>query len=308
MADSINRFMGLREWGLLITLSLVWGGSFFFVGVAVAEVPPFTIVLSRVGFAALTLWLFALVMGIKIPPTRQVWVAFFGMGLLNNAIPFGLIVWGQTEIASGLASILNATTPLFSVVVAHFLTRDEPMTPSRILGVLFGIAGVAVLIGPEALAGLGGSVMAQIGILLAAVSYAFAAVFGRRFKSMGLTPTATATGQVTASTLLILPLALIFEAPWQLPMPSGGTWMALIGLGVLSTALAYDLYFRILATAGATNLMLVTFLVPVSAILLGSAFLAEILTPVQFVGMGLIGLGLIAIDGRLMRRFTWRRV
>lgn len=292
---------------MLLALSVLWGGSFFFVGVAVGELPPLTIVLLRVGLAAAGLWLIAFVLGKKMPAGRNLWPMFFAMGLLNNLIPFSLIVWGQSHIASGLASILNATTPLFTVIVAHFLTSDERMTGSRLFGVLAGLAGVIVMIGPGFLAGVGTSVLAQIAVLGAALSYAFAGIFGRRFSRMGVPPLLTATGQVTASTALLAPTVLIIDQPWTLPMPSGQVWAAVIGLALLSTSLAYVLYFRILATAGATNLLLVTFLIPVSAILLGAALLSERLNPEHFLGMALIGLGLAAIDGRVLSVFWGAR-
>ncbi|RCS25173.1 DMT family transporter [Phyllobacterium salinisoli] len=289
------------EWGLLLLLSFLWGGSFFFVGVAVKELPPLTIVVLRVALAALMLHIVIRMMGIHLPRTREAWFAFFSMGLLNNAIPFGLIVWGQTQIASGVASILNATTPLFTVVVAHYLTADEKMSGGRLFGVMAGFSGVAFMIGGTAMNALGLGVLAQIGILVAALSYAFASVFGRRFHTMGIAPLATATGQVTASSLMLLPLMLIFDRPWTLSWPSANVVAAMIGLALLSTALAYILYFRILATAGATNLALVTFLIPVSAILLGVLMLGEKLESRHVVGMGLIAIGLAAVDGRIWR-------
>lgn len=291
--------MGPTEWVLLIALSVLWGGSFFFVGIAVAELPPFTIVGLRVAIAAAALHLALRMLGVKMPWDARAWSAFFGMGLLNNAIPFSLIVWGQTQIASGLASILNATTPLFTVVVAHLLTTDERLTRARLAGVLVGLSGVAVMIGPAAMAELGRDVLAQIAVLAAALSYACAGVFGRRFKRMGIAPLATAAGQVTASSLLILPLALAIDRPWTMPMPSSTALGAVLGLALLSTALAYYLFFRILAAAGAVNLLLVTFLIPVSAILLGCLVLGEVLTVAQIAGMALIGSGLAAIDGRI---------
>lgn len=298
--STINRSMTPIEWLMLLTLSVLWGGSFFFTGVAIKELPPFTIVVLRVGLAAIILNIVLRAMGLRMPMDKAVWAAFFGMGLLNNVIPFSLIVWGQSHIASGLASILNATTPLSTVIVAHFLTRDEKMTGNRLVGVIAGLIGVVVMIGPEVLEGLGTNVLAQLAVLGAALSYAFAGVFGRRFKKMGVAPLMTATGQVTASTLILLPISLMVDQPWQLSMPSPAAWGALIGIAALSTALAYILYFRILATAGATNLLLVTFLIPVSAIILGSLVLGERLDSKHFLGMALIGIGLGAIDGRLL--------
>jgi drug/metabolite transporter (DMT)-like permease len=291
------------EWMMLLTLSAVWGGSFFFNGIAVKEVPTFTIVAARVTLAAAILWLVLGVTRVPLPRDRRVWAAFFGMGLLNNVAPFFLIVWGQGHIASGVASILNATTPLFTVVVAHLFTPDEKMSGARLAGVVAGLAGVAVMIGGGAMATLGVDLVAQLACLAAALSYAFAGVYGRRFRVMGVPPMVTATGQVTASSLMLLPAVMLVDHPWTLPMPSGPAVLALVGIAVLSTAFAYSLYFRILATAGATNLLLVTFLIPVSAILLGVTLLGETLQPRHLAGMGLIGIGLAAIDGRIWRRF-----
>ncbi|MBV6631485.1 MAG: DMT family transporter [Alphaproteobacteria bacterium] len=303
--------MGLTEWGMLILLSVLWGGSFFFIGVAVTELPTFTVVVSRVVLAALILLAIMMVTGRKMPSMataegRRIWLAFFGMGLLNNAIPFSLIVWGQAHIASGVAAILNATTPLFGVVVAHLLTADERMSAGKVVGVILGLIGVAVMIGGTALQSLssavGLEVWAQMAILGGALTYAFAGVFGRRFKAMGVSPMATATGQVTASSMLMIPAMLVVDQPWTLPMPGFETIAALVGLAALSTSLAYILYFQLLARAGATNLLLVTFLIPISAIALGIGFLGEVLLPKHLIGMALIGLGLAAIDGRLMVR------
>lgn len=291
--------MHAREWSLLVLLSILWGGSFFFAKVALAELGPFTVVFFRVGLAALALNIMASAVGQSLWRASTPWRQPVVMGALNNALPFSLIFWGQTTITSGLASILNATTPLFTVLVAHALTRDERMTVRKLFGVLAGLAGVAILIGPD----LGGSIWGQIACLAAALSYAFAGVYGRRFQAMGVAPMQAAAGQVTASAMLILPIMLFVDRPWELASPpSGIVWAALAGLALLSTALAYVLYFRILAAAGATNLLLVTFLIPVTAILLGAAFLGERLELRQFAGMALIGLGLAAIDGRITAR------
>ncbi|WP_439625663.1 DMT family transporter [Shinella sp.] len=299
--------MSAREWALLIALSLLWGGSFLFNGILVRELPTLTIVALRVALAAIALWTIVRLSGHAVPKSREVWLAFLGMGVLNNIIPFSLIVWGQTHIASGLASILNATTPLFAVIAAHLLTQDEKMTGSRLIGVLVGFAGVALMIGPSVLSDLGTNVLAQLAVLGGAVSYSIAGIFGRRFRRMGLPPLLPAAGQVTTSAALMLPVALIVDRPWTLAMPSAEAWMALFGLAFLATALAYVIFFRILATAGATNLMLVTFLIPVSAILLGALVLGEMLAPKHFAGMALIAVGLAAIDGRLFRFFVEKR-
>lgn len=302
MNAQVNLTMGPVEWGLLILLSLVWGGSFFFVGVAVDEVPPFTIVLLRVALAALALQIALPLFGLRMPADWRVWRAFFAMGFLNNAVPFSLIVFGQTQIASGLASILNAATPIFGVLVAHFLTEDERITPLRLAGVLLGFCGVTLMIGIDALGGLSGTVWAQLAIVGATLSYAVAGVFGRRFKALGVAPVQTATGQVTASSLLLLPVAFLVDRPWDLPLPSMASLLSVAGLALLCTAFAYILYFELLKRAGATNLLLVTLLVPVSAILLGVLFLNERLALTHIAGMALIAAGLLVIDGRLFQR------
>lgn len=301
------RYMTTAEWGLLIALSILWGGSFLFNGILVRELPTLTIVAARVALAAIALWTIVRLSGHAIPRSKEVWLAFLGMGVLNNIIPFSLIVWGQTHIASGLASILNATTPLFAVIAAHLLTQDEKMTGGRLVGVLVGFAGVALMIGPAVLSDLGTNVLAQLAVLGGAVSYSIAGIFGRRFRSMGLPPLLPAAGQVTTSALLMLPVALAVDRPWTLAMPSIEAWGALFGLAFLATALAYVIFFRILATAGATNLMLVTFLIPVSAILLGALVLGEVLAPKHFAGMALIAVGLAAIDGRILRMVVEKR-
>lgn len=274
------------------------GGRVFFNGLIVRELPPLTAVFSRMMLAALVLWAVVAALGMDMPRGRRAWSSFFVMGIINNVLPFTLIVWGLGHISSGVAAILNAATPFFTVLVGHRLTRDEKMTPSRLIGVIAGLLGVATLIGQEARGALGVNVTAQVAVLAAALSYAFAGVYGRRFQAMGVTPIATATGQITASSLVLVPLMGLIDRPWTLPPPSLGVVAALLGIAIFSTALAFILYFRILATAGATNLLLVTFLIPVSAIVLGVLFLGEALHPEHLVGMTLIGIGLAAIDGR----------
>ncbi|EGU29741.1 DMT family transporter [Vibrio scophthalmi] len=298
MTTTIDTSMNARVWAMLLGLSLLWGGSFFFVGVAVRELPPLTIVTLRVGLAAITLWLVVLVSGIRLPSDPKVWRSFLGMGLLNNVIPFALIVWGQTQIASGLASILNAATPIFAVVVAGILLQDERITPLKCLGVALGFIGVVVMIGVPASTDVS-NVLPQLAIIGAALSYSFAGVYGRRFKGFGINPILTAAGQVTASTLVLLPITFVVEGVPNIANVSCNIWGAIVGLAIISTAVAYILYFKILERSGATNVLLVTLLVPVSAILLGSLFLNETLQTIHFVGMALIALGLSAIDGRL---------
>jgi len=291
--------MGLLEWGLLLLLSVLWGGSFFFSKVALAELPPFTVVLGRVAIAAAALYLYLRATGRAIPGNGEVWRAFFGMGLLNNLIPFSLIFWGQTAIASGLASILNATTPIFSILVAHLLTNDEKMTPQKIAGVLLGVLGVAVLMSGSAFAGNETPLWALVACLGAALSYGFAGTFGRRFRRMGIAPAVGAFGQTAATTVMMIPIVVLVDAPWGLAAPHLVTIGALLALALISTALAYIIFFHILSVGGAINSSLVTLLIPVSAILLGSLVLGERLSASHFLGMALIALGLLSIDGRI---------
>ena len=301
ISGPIDAQMGSAEWGQLLLLSLIWGASFFLIAIAVTGLPVITIVTLRVAVAAIVLWAIVLATGRKAPRDPGIWAAFLVMGFLNNVIPFGLIVWGQTSIPSGLTSILNATTPLWTVIVSTLFLADERATPPKLAGVVLGLGGVAVMIGLDTLAGLGHAVLPQLVILGAAISYAFAGVFGRRFATMKVDPMVTAACMVTGSTVLLLPAAVLVDG-WPDAGVSGQIWLSVILLGTVCTGLAYVLYFRILSRAGATNLSLVTFLVPVSAILLGWLFLSESLGTAHLTGITLIAAGLALIDGRLLRR------
>ena len=293
--------MSGRDWAILLVLSVLWGGSFFFIEIAVETVRPLTLVLIRVSIAAAALWLFLFARRQRLPVPPGALLAFLILALLNNVLPFVLFAWAQKEIAGGLASILNATTPIWGVIVAHLFTADERMTSAKVAGVLLGFGGVALMIGPDFLGEIGTDVWAQLACLVATLSYALAGVYGRRFRGMGIPPVAVSTGQLTASALVMLPLVLLFESPWTGTAPAPEAWAALIALALVSTSLAYILYFQLLASAGATNSLLVTFLIPITAILLGALLLGEVLEPRHFAGMALIGAGLAAIDGRLLR-------
>lgn len=296
--------MTARNWALLLFLSILWGGSFFFVAVAVKELPPLTIVIFRTGIAALALTLVLKLRREAWPFAGGVIAPYFVMGLFNNLLPFSLLFWAQTLIPSGLASILNATTPIFAIVVAHFALADERMAAHKALGIGFGFAGVSVLLGGDALSGSGWAVLGMIACLGAALSYGLAGVYGRRFKAMALSPLQVALGQLLATTLMMIPVVSLVDSPWQLPAPSFGAVAAIAALAVASTALAYVVFFQILASAGAVNTALVTLLVPVSAILLGTLLLGERLDPQHFAGMALIGVGLLAVDGRLLGKMS----
>ena len=282
----------------MLILSLLWGASFLFVKIALRELPPLSIVFLRVTLGGAVLWCVVAYSKCSFPGGSRLWISFLVMGVLNNAVPFTLLVWGQTRIASGLAAILNATTPLFTVIVAGAVLADERITFNKIFGLVLGLGGTIVMIGPSVLSDLGSEVWAQVACLGAALSYALAGVYGRRFAGMGITPSSAAAGQASTCALVLLPFVLWIDQPWQLGVPSATTWAVVVALAVLSTGLAHILYFRVLSTSGATNVMLVTFLVPISAIVLGMMFLDEQLQAEHITGMALIGLGLVAIDGR----------
>jgi drug/metabolite transporter (DMT)-like permease len=302
----IRTTMNRSDWLILLTLAVIWGGAFFFIGVAVKHVPPLTYVWLRLTIAAVAMWIYvkARIGSLGLP--RQVWGAIVLLAVLNNALPFALFGWGQTHIASGLASILNATTPIWGVVVAHFLTQDERMSPRKTVGVLLGFGGVATMIGPALLSNIGTNALAQLACVTASLSYALAAVWARRFRRIGVAPIAVTTGQLTAGALIMLPVSMIVDQPWTHAFPPISAWAAITALALFCTAFGYVLYFRLIDHAGATNALLVTLLVPPVAILLGALFLSETLAPQDFLGLALIALGLAAIDGRLVSYLSER--
>jgi drug/metabolite transporter (DMT)-like permease len=299
--------MSAFEWTLVFGLSLIWGGSFFFNKILLGAFEPLTIVLGRAGIAALALLLAIHLAGGRLPRAWAAWRIFAGMSLLNNLVPFALILWGQKHIASGLAAILNATTPLFAAVLAHGLA-GERLTAHRLAGVLIGLLGVAVMMGPDVVAeGFGGDVLAQLAVLAAAFSYGLSSLYGRRLAALRIAPQSAAAGQLTVTTIVVLPLALLIDRPWMLPMPAWQVWAALASLSLLSTAFAYVVFFRLLSGAGGVNASLVTLLVPVSALMLGTLVLGEVFTLRQAAGMAVILLGLAITDGRavtlVLKRF-----
>lgn len=301
-APSADLRMTALDWVVLVSLGMIWGGSFLFVRIAVHDLPPFTVVFGRVALAATLIFLYTRLRGERLPAEPRLWGAFLVMAAINLVIPFSLIAWGETKIDAGLASILNATTPLFTVILATLFTRDERATPSKTLGVLIGFAGVVVLIGPEALAGLTGSVLGQLAIVAASFSYAVVGLFARRFR--GLPSGAVALGILTCGTVLMAPLAAL-ERPWALN-PSGEALAAVAALAVFSTTFTYVLMFWLLARRGATNTSLSTFIVPVSGVLLGMAVLGEEPSSTTLLGMAVIFAGLIFVDGRLIDRMLRR--
>ena len=297
MTKSTTLTLDLNSTIMLLMLAAVWGSSFFFGEIALREIPPLTITLHRVMWALPILALIVLLKGIYIPRSSKIWGAYLVMGALNNAIPFSLIFWGQTQIESGLASILNGTTAMFAAAVAGLLLRDEALTAKKLIGAALGLAGVAFIMGPRALTDFNLSNLAQLAILGATLSYAFAGVWGKTALA-GQPPLMNAFGMLIGSTVLMIPIVFMFDGPPNLEL-SKGVWGALIGMASLSTALAYVLYFAILARAGAANLLLVTLLIPPFAVGLGVLFLGEGMKLEASIGFAIIGLGFAVTDGRL---------
>jgi len=287
---------------MLLALATLWGGSFFFAEIALGEVPPLTVALHRVFWAVPLLFVVIRLRGIALPRSPRIWGGYLVMGALNNAIPFSLIFWGQTRIDSGLTAILNGTTAVFGAVLAGLLLTDEPLTPRKIGGALLGLAGVAAIMGPGALTGLDPTQLAQLAVLGGAMSYALASVWAR-LALHGTRPEMNALGMLTCSTALMVPVVLLVDGVPRVAL-SPHVWAALLSLSGLSTGLAYLLYFAILVRAGAANLMLVTLMIPPFAVTLGAAVLGERLSPGAILGFGLIALGLVTTDGRLL---AWMR-
>ena len=292
-----------NEWGMLVLLSIFWGGSFFFVEIALRSFQPFTVVFLRVTIAAVILLGVVYLRGQRMPSTISTWGAYLVMGALNNAIPFSLIVRRQTHIDSGVASILNATTPIFTVLLAHMLTSDEHLTLRKICGVLIGFLGVYIMMAPDLKDGFSWHGLGQIAIPGATVSYSFAGIYGKRFKD--ISPVVNSAGMLLCSSVMMFPLFII-TTPLRMLNPSLDAMAAVVGIAIISTAMAYLLYFRILASAGATNVLLVTFLVPISALLLGVGVLDEVIHIWEYAGIVCIFLGLAIIDGRLLARLNLR--
>jgi drug/metabolite transporter (DMT)-like permease len=299
----VQKRLSLRGYALMAFLALIWGGSFTANHLALASVPVATTVAARVGGAALVLWAYIALARLPVPLTGRFLVTSLVLGLGNNILPFTLIVWGQTHVPSGLAGILNASTALFSVLVAAAVFPDERLTPNRLIGVILGLAGVAAIIGPAALTHLDLTSLGQLAILGAGLAYAFSAAFGRR-RLVGIRPEVGAAGMLTAAALIMLPAALLLDGPPGLPPASA--LAALAYLAILSSALAYRIYYTVLAEAGAGNLSLVTLFVAPVAVFFGWAALGEALPPSAFAGLAFLTLGMILIDGRLTRRFFQR--
>lgn len=294
--------LSTRAWAELTLLGVIWGGSFLAIRTALDEIGFLTSVLHRVFWAMLVLWGVVLLRRLPIPRDPKIWGAFLVMGLLNNVIPFSLMAWGQLYIPSGLTSIFNAATAIFGVLVAALVFADERLTPRKALGVTLGFFGVCLAIGLDALKQFDTTSLAQIAIIAGTVSYAFASAWARKMLG-GVQPVIAATGMLTGSSLIMIPLAVVFEGMPSLALGTT-TWLSIGYYAIIATAFAYLLYYRVLGMAGSGNLMLVTLLIPPVAITLGALVRNETLHPGEYVGFAILALGLSIIDGRLWRRRT----
>jgi drug/metabolite transporter (DMT)-like permease len=301
MNPAIRRQMGARQWLLLLILGLIWGASFFFNALALKGLPPLSIVALRVAGGAAFLWAALLVLGFRPPTELRQWRDLMVLAVINNIVPFTLIIWGQRDIASGVAAIINATVPFFTIIVAHLFTRDEPLATNQLAGVVVALGGIASMVGLDAISGLGRNVIGEVTVLGAALCYGFAGVWGRRLAHHP--PLVTSASQTLLSSAVMLPLALLVDGTAPLAAASGTSLLvAILGLGLLCTAIAYVLFFEILRSSGAGNVSLVTLIVPVNATLLGTLVLGEPLLLRHIFGMAAVAFGLALIDGRLARR------
>lgn len=294
--------MGRTEWIMLGVLALIWGSAFVFIKVAVENFNPLTYVWLRLVIASMALIGIVRLAGHKLSFPPVVWAAVALLALLNNVVPFLLFGWSQQHIASGLAAILQSTTPIFGVLAAHIATADEKLTKGKLIGVTVGFVGVATMIGPQITGEGGNHLLAQVACLFASLLYALAGIFARRFKAMGVNPMQLAAAQFIAGAIMLTPVALTFGQTFATLPTSWAAWGAVLALAIACSAFAYVLFFKLIERAGATNSLLVTLLVPPVAIVVGSIIFGEQLGLNQLFGLLLIGAGLAVIDGRLVKR------
>jgi drug/metabolite transporter (DMT)-like permease len=300
MSDAPLR-LGAVEWGLIGLQSMLWGSAYFFIAIAQQELPAFTISALRTIPATTALLAIVLSLGYRLPATLAEWRLFILFSAFNTALPFVLIVWGQARATGGMAAILNATAPLFGIFLAHVLTHDEKLSWNKLAGILCGMTGVAILVGPEFVLGESADVMARLALLAAPFCYVCANIFARR-RLGHYPPFVVAAMQMTGAVFVAFPLAFAIDRPWTLPMPSAKALGAIAAMGVFGSALASLCHFTVLQRAGATNASLVTLIMPLTPIALGGLFLGDTLTPRDIAGALVIGAALILIDGRILRR------
>jgi drug/metabolite transporter (DMT)-like permease len=274
----------------LILLGAIWGSSYLLIKVGGAEIPPFTFVEGRALIAAIALFIAMRWRGETLPRTRREWLPLIGMGIFNGVIPYTLITWGELYISSGLAAILTAAMPIFTVILAHFLTHDEKLTATKILGVLVGFGGVIVLFFDEWARGFQMEFWGQFAVVAAAASYALATLIARKYLK-GMSHVVASTGQLASAALWMLPLSLAFDNPFAL-RPSPAAIGSLVILALLGTAVAYILYYWLIEHTGVTRTALVTYLIPITGVLWGAGLLNEPIKWDALIGLALISAGI----------------
>jgi drug/metabolite transporter (DMT)-like permease len=297
--------MTARDWAILVFCALCWGSAYTFNRIMVGEIPTLTISLGRMVTASLFLGTLAMIQGVKLPRDLKSWRPFFLFTLFSNVVPFLFVLRGQRETASGLAAVIGATTPVFVILLAHVFTSDERLSVRKIIGVATGIAGVAVVVGPQALSGWSSGLVAKLSLVFAAFLYAVGAIYARRI--VGIPALAMATMQMMCGTLVVLPFVLAIDQPWSQPWPPRHALMAMVASGILASSLSAIAYFHLLKRAGPTYAMLVTLLVPVAPVGLGALLFGERLLGREIWGAAIIALALMIIDGRVVSWLKARR-
>jgi drug/metabolite transporter (DMT)-like permease len=280
------------DFALLGLLATLWGASYTFIKLGVATIPPITLIAARTLIAGLLLLVIMRWRGLSLPRDAASWGRFLFQACLNSVIPFTLIAWAERSLDAGLATILNSTAPVFTFLLTFAVTRHEPVTARKLFGVLAGLAGICLIVGVQALSGLGEQLVAQIAIVAATICYAGAAIFSRGFK--GLDPMAPAAGSLICGAAILVPLSLVVDRPWTL-MPSMSSILALLGLSVFSTALAFVIYFRLIQTLGSVGTTSQAYLRVPIGVAIGALFLGESLTPTAWIGLGCVVIGVAAM-------------
>jgi len=280
------------EFALLFLLATLWGGSYTFIKLGVATIPPVTLIAARTAVAGLLLLAIMRVRGLRLPRDAETWRRFLFQACLNSVIPWTMIAWGERSLDAGLATILNSTSPIFTFFLTFAITRHEVLSVRKLFGVLAGLAGICLIVGVQALDGLGEQLVAEIATVMAAVCYAGGAIFSRGFK--GLDPMAPAAGSLLCGAAILIPVSLVLDRPWTLA-PSASSLMALLGLAVFSTALAFVIYFRLIQTLGSVSTTAQAYLRVPLGVALGVMWLGETLTPTAWIGLGCVVIGVAAM-------------
>ena len=280
------------ELALLLALATLWGGSYTFIKLGVATIPPITLIAARTAIAGLLLLVIMRMRGVSMPMDGATWRRFIFQACLNSVIPWTLIAWGERFVDAGLATILNSASPIFTFLFTAAITRHEAASPRKLFGVIAGLAGICLIVGVDAFRDLGEDIVAEVAIVAATICYACAAIFSRGFK--GLDPMAPAAGSLIAGAAVLIPLSLAVERPWTLT-PSTSSLLALLALAVFSTAIAFVIYFRLIQTLGSVGTTAQAYLRVPIGVALSVAFLGERLSPTAWTGLACVVIGVAAM-------------